>query len=96
MSGLGVNRATRLSSCDESNLACLIDCVISGSTTRRGGRGRRSVAQLLPLASPWPRGRSPHSRTEKLVRRHYLEARGDRFKQVIVKLARGHVAPSTQ
>jgi hypothetical protein len=75
---------------DEEYLACLIDCVISGSTDP--DRVRRPKVRASPLHSPALAARIAAARTEDASGTLIWKPEDERVRNVIVKLARGHVA----
>lgn len=75
---------------DEEYLACLIDCVISGSADP--DQVRRPKVRVSLLHSPALAARIAASRTEDTSSGIVWKPEDDRVRKVIVKLARGHVA----
>lgn len=75
---------------DEEYLACLIDCVISGSTDP--DKVKRPKVRVSLLHSPSLAARIAAGRTEDATGTVIWKKEDDRVRNVIVKLARGHVA----
>jgi len=75
---------------DEEYLACLIDCVISGSTDP--DKVKRPKVRASLLHSPSLAARIASGRTEDASRTIIWKPEDDRVRNVIVKLARGHFA----
>ena len=75
---------------DEEYLACLIDCVISGSTEPTAAMRPKVRASLLH--SPSLAARIAAGRTEDMFGTINWKSEGDRVLKVVVKLARGHAA----
>ena len=75
---------------DEEYLACLIDCVISGSADPENVRRPKVRAALLH--SPALAARIAACRTEDAAGTLIWKPEDERVRNVIVKLARGHVA----
>ncbi len=77
-------------SLDEQYLACFIDCVIAGSTLP-SDVARPKVSRIL-AETPALASRICRTKTEELAGQKVWEPEIDRVKNVILKLARGHVA----
>ena len=75
---------------DEEYLACLIDCVISGSTDP--AKVARPKIRAALRHSPALAARIEAGRTEDATGAQMWKAEEDRARKVIIKLARGHVA----
>jgi hypothetical protein len=75
---------------DEEYLACLVDCVISGSTDPTAVRRPKVRAALLH--SPALAARIVAGRTEDASGALIWKPEDDRVRKVVVKLARGHAA----
>jgi hypothetical protein len=75
---------------DEEYVACLLDCVITGSTDP--DKVKRPKVQAALLHSPARAARIAGSRTEDDSGNVNWRAEDDRVRNVILKLARGHVA----
>jgi hypothetical protein len=75
---------------DEEYLACLIDCVISGSADPE--KVHRPKVRASLLHSTALAARIAACRTEDAARALIWKSEDDRVRNVIVKLARGHVA----
>jgi hypothetical protein len=75
---------------DEEYLACLIDCVITGSTDP--DKVKRAKVRASLLHSPSLAARIDSCRTEDASGTIIWKPEDDRIRNVIVKLARGHVA----
>ncbi len=75
---------------DEEYLACVIDCVVSGST--EAAAVKRPKVRSSLLHSPALAARIAASRSENASGTIVWKPDDDRVRTVIVKLARGHVA----
>jgi hypothetical protein len=75
---------------DEEYLACLIDCVISGTADPE--KVKRAKVRASLLHSPALAARIAAARTEDAAGRIIWKTEDDRVRNVILKLARGHVA----
>jgi hypothetical protein len=75
---------------DEEYLACLIDCVISGSTDP--DKVQRPKIRASLLHSPALAARIAAARTEEASGTLIWKPEDERVRNVFVKLARGHVA----
>ena len=77
-------------SLDEQYLACFIDCVLAGSTSP-GDVARPKVARIF-AETPALASRIAASETEGSIDHQVWEPEIDRIHNVLLKLARGHVA----
>lgn len=75
---------------DEEYVACLLECVICG-TTEPDGLGRQKVRKILK-ERPLLRARIRESRTEDADGNILWRIDTDRLRNVVLKLARGHLA----
>jgi hypothetical protein len=75
---------------DEEYLACLVDCVSSGTTNP--GEVKRPKVRASLLHSPALAMRIAASRTEDVSGNIIWTPEDDRVRNVIIKLARGHIA----
>lgn len=77
-------------SADEEYLACLIECVIHG-TTEPNDRFREKVAKTLK-ARPSIAARIAHGKTSDQIGNPVWHPEYPRVREVVLKLARGHVS----
>lgn len=77
-------------SSDEEYLACLLECVLCGSTDPQ--KMQRSNVQRMLTARPALRARIERARKQLPEGRTAFDAEQDRVCRVVLKLARGHCA----